>query len=907
MELPELREDSSNPSRKAIQETTFGKDVLARYLCSTLQEVKDAIATPSTDFTAIVIGSGMYGAFCAERIYRRGGRVLVLDAGPFVISEQVQNMADPAFDVSEAENLLELPAFGEFRSPAFQDQKRPINYAGHNYSIGGKSVRWGGWSPRLTEEDLALWPADMAQYFRNYYREIEFQIGAFPTADFIKGPLAEAIFARTKSLEGTLDIKQVLPAPIAAQAEQPASGLFSFDKYSSLPVLIEALRGDAKAALGRSLSKNDANSRRAILLVPRCRVLRLETAAAVNGKRRITALRVIHGIAKPADPTQLSDPRPKIDLIPVPSGCAVVLAANSMESTRLALESFLEPQGTASTRMGRNFQVHLRTDITVRIPRSIFNADLRASALRSVEARQRVRSPLEPPDPRTPEEQVDAVLGALQTAALHIQCSTGKRRFHLQLIGVSDPGGEPEALLYRQDTSLPELTGILGSMRSSWIALKFVLVAEIFPDRSLPIGDLNTNWVNLSEFSRDNYSGQGDPQVVSQEYSARKLYSYIRLTKEDEALWLKMDKTALEVARKLAGSGGRIEYWYDGKWSSTSPSDEQLIRLHHSLGSTYHECGTMWMDPDPNQGVVDSFGRFLDFENAYCCDQAVFTTSGSANPVPTGLVVAKRVSEAIMPGREVSEPDFTSLLVFAEPKGDYTALPVELGNMPNGWRFVGSGRFVRRGKMVETVGGIGLLYYAAKKFKDFTLRLEWRCPLPRGNFSFFNNSGIYIRWPREITIANGEKRHPDELTLEEFGTYAIKQGYEIQIDDTGYRPGPEFSGFPEELHNPHHLTGAIYPTFFAGTAPFKLPRFNDNPGEPRRTGKPTSALASRPPGEWNEYEITARSNHFLVKLNGEVVNDATDNDNAYSEGFIGLQNHPNGYRVQFRNVRIKEL
>src|SRR5687767_10101679 len=151
MELPELKEDFSNPNRKAIQETTFAKDVLPRYQCNTLDEVKSAVATPSTDFTAIIIGSGMYGAFCAERIYRRGGRVLVLDAGPFVISEHVQNMADPAFDVAEAENLLGLPAFGEFRSPVFGDEKRRIEFVKHSYNLGGKSIRWGGWSPRLTK------------------------------------------------------------------------------------------------------------------------------------------------------------------------------------------------------------------------------------------------------------------------------------------------------------------------------------------------------------------------------------------------------------------------------------------------------------------------------------------------------------------------------------------------------------------------------------------------------------------------------------------------------------------------------------------------------------------------------------------------------------------------------------
>ncbi|WP_460205041.1 GMC oxidoreductase [Scytonema sp. NUACC21] len=28
------------------------------------------------------------------------------------------------------------------------------------------------------------------------------------------------------------------------------------------------------------------------------------------------------------------------------------------------------------------------------------------------------------------------------------------------------------------------------------------------------------------------------------------------------------------------------------------------------LGTTYHECGTLWMGDDPNSSVTDSTGRF---------------------------------------------------------------------------------------------------------------------------------------------------------------------------------------------------------------------------------------------------------------------------------------------------------
>src|SRR5437870_12749994 len=74
-----------------VQETTFSIDVLGRYVCSTWDE---AVNNGGVTFDAVVIGAGMFGAYCAEKIYRGSNlRVLVLDAGSFLVSEHVQNLA----------------------------------------------------------------------------------------------------------------------------------------------------------------------------------------------------------------------------------------------------------------------------------------------------------------------------------------------------------------------------------------------------------------------------------------------------------------------------------------------------------------------------------------------------------------------------------------------------------------------------------------------------------------------------------------------------------------------------------------------------------------------------------------------------------------------------------------------
>ena len=82
----------------------------------------------------------------------------------------------------------------------------------------------------------------------------------------------------------------------------------------------------------------------------------------------------------------------------------------------------------------------------------------------------------------------------------------------------------------------------------------------------------------------------------------------------------------------------------------------------------------------------------------------------------------------------------------------------------------------------------------------------------------------------------------------------------------------------------------------------------------------------KPVGEWNSEEITADGRHITIKLNGTAIVDASLDDIkdeemlkthrdltkpegsrgiANTKGHIGFLGH--GARVEFRNIRIKEL
>jgi choline dehydrogenase-like flavoprotein len=58
-----------------------------------------------------------------------------------------------------------------------------------------------------------------------------------------------------------------------------------------------------------------------------------------------------------------------------------------------------------------------------------------------------------------------------------------------------------------------------------------------------------------------------------------------------------------------------------------------------------HNMGTCRMSADPQDGVVDAFGRAHDVPNLYVSDGSVFTTGAAANPTLTIVALAIRQAD----------------------------------------------------------------------------------------------------------------------------------------------------------------------------------------------------------------------------------------------------------------------
>ena len=54
--------------------------------------------------------------------------------------------------------------------------------------------------------------------------------------------------------------------------------------------------------------------------------------------------------------------------------------------------------------------------------------------------------------------------------------------------------------------------------------------------------------------------------------------------------------------------------------------------------------------------------------------------------------------------------------------------PLFDGQSIDGWRMAGPGKFVlvKYDKSLQSEGGMGLLWYTKKKYKDFVLKVDWK-------------------------------------------------------------------------------------------------------------------------------------------------------------------------------------
>src|ERR1700694_4556806 len=193
--------DSGQPlSPPDVQRTTLSLDVLGRFVCSTWDE---AVGNGGNRFDAVIVGAGMFGGYCAEKIFRFGAgaglRVLVLEAGPFLVPTHVQNLPRAGLDVPSP--ILPANDPGTARDLVWGLPWRSnVEFVGQAYCFGGKSLYWGGWCPRVLSSELGSSPPGAPHSLDQNYPVLEQQTGVAEPTDFIQGPLFDLLSARVQGI-----------------------------------------------------------------------------------------------------------------------------------------------------------------------------------------------------------------------------------------------------------------------------------------------------------------------------------------------------------------------------------------------------------------------------------------------------------------------------------------------------------------------------------------------------------------------------------------------------------------------------------------------------------------------------------------------------------------------------------
>jgi len=559
-----------------IQETTFSIDAIGNRICSSWNKVNRA--NTNKPFDVVIIGAGMFGAHCADKLFRRDRekklRILVLDAGPFFLPTHVNNLP---LGWMRQDAVWGRPWTGE--APFVTDN----NKNGLALCVGGRSLFWAGWAPKLTPEDLAKWPEDVRNFLNGPegYDRTGTEIGAKPKTEFIEETdtfriLLKAFQDAQKKVSGVDLIER---APLAVMGSRPTSGIFAFDQYSSVTFLIDAISQDL-----RDSEDKDKPGARHLMLLPRAEVVRLNG----DGKAVTSIDLEVSGDAK---------------TLRLGPNTTVVLANGTIEATRLALANLgVGRQDSGGPRVG-NFMTHMGNSTLVRIQREALGLG----------------------KPSQSENEI---------AAFMARGTAGGRRFHYQIVAAAlqQDDQTPWNFMMRLIPDLDDLGRVIAGHDPKWMSVVFRGIGEMKGDLSLKPANSSRSSISLEP--------EGDR-------------AYVRLSPSDEdnQLWNTMDKTAIDLAKQLAGSAKNIQYRWGNAWHNEEPPRPD----HSDIGTTYHEGGTLFMG-DAGKSITNTYGKFHNVENVYVAGPALFPTLGSANPSLTGLSLARRTADAILTAHGIKPP-----------------------------------------------------------------------------------------------------------------------------------------------------------------------------------------------------------------------------------------------------------
>jgi choline dehydrogenase-like flavoprotein len=182
-------------------------------------------------YDVVIVGSGMGGGILADQLSDQGADVLVLEAGSYLFPTHVGNLPRRQSLGHFDKHLWNL--YEDFKVKNYQQGTE--FRGGQAFSLGGRSVFWGGLIPRMSRWELDLWPPAVRGYLEGpgYQRAEDLLNRTAPPASTYHQVVRQFLRAQLPQFDH-------LDAPMAVDYRPPASALLASGVFSTADLLTES-------------------------------------------------------------------------------------------------------------------------------------------------------------------------------------------------------------------------------------------------------------------------------------------------------------------------------------------------------------------------------------------------------------------------------------------------------------------------------------------------------------------------------------------------------------------------------------------------------------------------------------------------------------------------------------------
>lgn len=132
-----------------------------------------SISKATSGIDVLIVGSGTAGVTSAIELASKGLSVVILEAGPFALTSHVGSTPFRSRSdlTPQIHNLVRYRTAWTDREHFNEDVAPPLNNDAWS-AVGGRTLFWGGCTPRFSEWDFSDWPVKFDE-FEPYYEHAE--------------------------------------------------------------------------------------------------------------------------------------------------------------------------------------------------------------------------------------------------------------------------------------------------------------------------------------------------------------------------------------------------------------------------------------------------------------------------------------------------------------------------------------------------------------------------------------------------------------------------------------------------------------------------------------------------------------------------------------------------------------